>query len=551
MPPKVRIMGKIISSTQSPTIRELLSKGTFIVPLYQRPYSWGSQEITDLFSDLNEAVKSNMDQYFLGSMVFHERDNQKYNVVDGHQRIATITILLATLRDKFKERKLDDRGVGLISGLIIRNRINGVGEPVFESPLHTLEADYIEQLQKGVTPQSPRSRSRGRPRKNKAEIAHKHFKEKISKMSDDEIKKFTDFLLEKTVIIEIVVNKDEEPFTVFEVLNARGLDLSVADLVKNDLLRRTKKDKRERMNSIWTDIENNLKKENIDFSRFLRHYWLSKYAVVTKTALYHEITTYLKKQVDPFIFAKDIDEHSKIYTDLLYPTPKDKNILELIDLREMKLMQHLSLLLAAKKCDSKFFDKLISICATITLRYLVVGDRNPNELEGKYSEWAKKIRDKPNDTKVLDAIISEAKKMCLDDSTFEKNFEELGKNDDIGTNTARHILRKIEEHKKKSSELKVSYNDIDVEHIMPINPKKGSWPNWNKSQIQLLGNLTLIGTEYNRRAKNYSFDKKKKEYKKSKISITKKLTKTSTWEPKDIETRQKYFASLAPKLWSF
>jgi uncharacterized protein with ParB-like and HNH nuclease domain len=541
-------MGDIIRNVQQKSVKNLLSE-LYRIPDYQRPFSWDKQEFTDLWFDLTEAIKEETDQYFLGSMVFHEQKrSDRLEVVDGHQRLATIAIILATLRDEFQKRN-EKYSAEQISNYIVKKKIGGDENLILDIQQGDDQSSYLTNLLLNtISKYERKSSGKGRPPKNRPQIAHLFFKEQIQKKDTDWLKEFSDFLLDKVVIVSIIVSADEDPFTIFEVLNARGIELTVADLVKNKLLSKAGS-KRDEMWRIWSEIETIFKEYDIDFSRFLRHFWLSKYDVITKAALYNVVRDHIDNQKDPFPFVNDLLTESKNYRELLYPSSDDPNASELTDLRDMKLMQHLPLLLAAKKLPAKQFKQLVKLCSTITVRYLIVGERNPNQLERKYSEWAKIIRKKKSKSeRIISRITLEAKEMCPDDEEFEEGFKLLGQ-EELRTNVAWYILRKLEE--KTKGEIQIKRDVVELEHIMPRNPEPGSWPNYDDKLVTRLGNLTLIGDEFNKQASNYSFEKKKRYYKKSEIAITKNLSKIKYWTSEEIEKRQNNFAKVAPNIWNF
>ncbi len=235
------------------------------------------------------------------------------------------------------------------------------------------------------------------------------------------------------------------------------------------------------------------------------------------------------------------------------PDADDPNAEELKDLREMGILQHLPLLLAAKgeNLSDKHFSALVSVCENVTMRYLIVGDRNPNLLETKYSEWA--IRLRQEGAKAIASIYREAQELCPRDEEFKDGFKSLS---ELKTVTARYILRKINEYLSGTEMKVVGPQEVQVEHVLPQNPSdewKPLFPNDKEARqfAERLGNLTLLDGKRNKSIANRGFDVKRSRYAESQIKITRDLCAKTVWDADAIEERQNQFAELALKIWAF
>ncbi|MEM3402239.1 MAG: DUF262 domain-containing HNH endonuclease family protein [Candidatus Hadarchaeales archaeon] len=539
---------KILEEARVQRISDLL-RVQYRVPPFQRPYAWKEEQYTQFWDDIYSAFKGEEPEYFLGAMVFKDEGKSLRSIIDGQQRLWTITLTLIALRDVLKERNLEDKAKK-ISEYIEIEKLTGEKMIIFQPPEGRFETQYLQYLREGKGSEFTPIRRRGRPQKNILKELYQFMKDKFSRIENKELFAFADFLTEKVVCVAVVVGQGSDPFTIFEVLNTRGVELSVADLVKNKLLALAERSRKQRdMESIWAAIEKTLRENGIDISKFLRHFWLSNFGVVTQRKLYGEIVRYLETKKDPFQFARDLQKEADFYVELLYPAMEDPYGNDLIDFREMGISQHLPLMLSAKSKNIDL-ESVINLCDTIAVRYLIVGEGNPNLLERKYSEWAIELRKSKNVDKTLAQIKEEAKKMCPSDMEFQKNFELLT---ELSTPVAKHLLRKIEEYiagRTAAREKPVGRIEVEIEHVMPKKPSR-DWPNHDEKVVKMLGNLTLIGREYNRRVKNDGFQTKRNEFKKSAFEITKSLWNYKKWGKKEIQRRQIKFATFAPKIWNF
>lgn len=556
---RIRVEAKSISNLL------VADRYVFLVPHYQRAYSWTSDKVEQLWIDLLSAIKEKDKQYFLGSAVFRRGDGESLYIIDGQQRLATLTVILAVLRDYLEEFGQNKAAEALHSH-IIRTSLGEVVGPILM--LRDTDEEYLRdyirprRTDRIVQQSESKRRGPGRPKTVLIKAAHELSQDMVQKEIDAfsqhaekvrRLREIASFVLDKAIVIMTIVDSDTDAYIVFETLNDRGLDLSIADLVKTYLFSRGEKKKRlDQMQSFWDRTYASIAAEREDFPRFLRYYWLSKHERVTRRKLFAKIKDYLIKE-DPFKFAADLENEAGIYRSLLYPLSTDPNSADLTDLRLMGIHQHLPLLLAAKASgmSAEQFDRLVSVCTSLTVRYLIVGKQNPNRLEEKYSSWAIKLRSQKENA--VHTIRKEAGGLAPKNSEFIERMKEIG---GLEQAQARYILRKINEH-VAGKELLGSTTDVHVEHILPENPSEEWEPYMPKDKqeraalIKKLGNQTLLAGPLNKKASNQGFQQKKKQYQQSQIAITNVLAELAVWDADAIRKRQEYFADLAPEIWAF
>jgi uncharacterized protein with ParB-like and HNH nuclease domain len=211
----------------------------FEIPSYQRPYSWTTREARELLDDLVEAMQEGQDDYFLGSFVLVKQPNVKHaEVVDGQQRLTTLTLLLAAMRDL---SETDDVRSYLDEFITVgRDPIgkNSSGEPILrvrDKPGERLAFDRIVQ-KIGATAEE------GKKNVGEAESVRHYiqnaalYRTALSKMTDNERHDLIAFLREHCLVVVVEVPTAAAARRIFQVLNARGLDLQPTDILKARLL---------------------------------------------------------------------------------------------------------------------------------------------------------------------------------------------------------------------------------------------------------------------------------------------------------------------------
>jgi len=233
----------------------------FEIPSYQRPYSWTAREARELFDDVIEAMRDGQDDYFLGSFVLVKQPNQKHaEVVDGQQRITTLTILMAALRDLSE----DDEVKAYLDKFITVGRDpikkKASGTPILQvrdKPGERLAFERIVQrigatAQEGT--QNPGDAASTKHYIRNAALYH----DVLSKMTKEERYDLIDFLRDRCLVVVVEVPTATAARRIFQVLNARGLDLQPTDILKARLLDKINVDRREDYAKVWERHEEDI-----------------------------------------------------------------------------------------------------------------------------------------------------------------------------------------------------------------------------------------------------------------------------------------------------
>ena len=345
-------------------------------------------------------------------------------------------------------------------------------------------------------------------------------------------------------------------FKVFETLNARGVQLSSADLLKNylfSLVDNTSQypDRIATLEEKWSVLTKNIQAEKLP--DFIRYYWNSKNKTVRANDLFKAVRDNIKTDKDVFLLINEMIGYSDIYMALRDPNDDlwqgNKNITDNIQLlKDFGLKQQYSLLMATyKKLDIRTFERLLNDVVIIGFRYYVICNKNPNDIERVYNSVAIEISEKGLYQREM------LKSVYVDDNEFLPLFSHKSFTDNTRNNKIiKYILGKYERFKGGLRDVVSSSETDTIEHILPQNPG----PEWGDDNydydnlIYRLGNLCLLEKNYNRELENKSYNDKCDIYKLSAFETTKIIPDDyKEWNSNSINTRQQQMGNCAKSIW--
>jgi len=549
-----------ITNYNKNTVEEVISKKDtrYSVSYFQRDYSWRKDEWDKLWDDILDSLR-NKRKHFFGFMTFYKPQDSanEIQIIEGQQRLATVTILIAVIRDIFLKK--DDKKWEEIDKQLIKTKDIFSEERSFKLDLSDINKEFFQEyIQKEGKPKEKISRMK---REKKTKYSNRlirdcygYFYEKLK--NENLLLEILRQITREFIIVTTDVTNLRSAYILFQTLNDRGLDLTLSDLLKTHLLQKAGNDWKE-LKKDWDYILNIPGIENMNI--FLRHYWLSTRSVVKEAELFDKFSGGITNREESFKFIKELKKEAEIYSMLLDPKPSDfsgnKIIVELLrdELFVLSKKQVLPLLLAMfQRFSHKDFTLILRALINFIFRYLTIGEQENKELERLFSGISKNIRE--GKIKSAVSIITKLKKKYIKDGSFK----ELFKTKQIKNNkTAIYILTKIEQFLARQKEKFAA--DITLEHILPVNPdeeckkymiKNRSWDDKDE-WIYRIGNMTLLLDKSNKKAQNKSPKIKSKDIysKGTKLEISKDLKSITDWTSKEIEKRQERFAKSAVKIW--
>ena len=555
--------------TDKYTIGSLLGRyerRSVILPPFQRTYSWEKAHLNQFWDDLllfeqKFAKAPQTASYFLGPIVVIQQEDH-IELLDGQQRLATATIALAAMRDAARE--LDKPGSTKGADLardIQRELLEKDTDPVsYSLTLGQLDEPFFVKAIKTDPPAVPISKLRSH---KLIVTAYQIAADRITALLKGQLyedalrllKSLRDSLSKGMTLIGIVVKNEEDAYTIFETLNDRGLRLSVPDLVLNLLMRRAPDDtSRQLVRHQWDTMLQQMGRR--DVSRFLRHMWVSRYGDLKSEGLFSAIKRYIdESKLHSVDFAEQCADECDSYVALLdVNVPLTKEVLSDLDgiVKYLRIASAPPLLLSGYRCLSQQdFEKLTRSILTTYIRYVLVSNQNPLDLESAFYEAAREIRtlaaQSESSAKQLKAAKSRLKQLSVEDDAVEKATAELF----LERAEAVWLMVQIA-NSMQSKTKEVAMNKANLEHVFPQNAGT-AWPNKDKLEpyIWHIGNLSILGERLNRNAKNRGFvEKSTHYYSKSEIEMTKELLSFSQWDESTIIKRAAELGKKIVKLWS-
>lgn len=529
-------------SIQERTVSSLLKDNTnMVIPVYQRGYAWETQQLEELWSDLQEVNNDKQAYHFFGQIVMNSFENQLY-IIDGQQRVTTSIIFVALLRNKLIElsKEFDDSEAN-IRAKDIQEDLIGTNQ---EFHLKQSE-DLSEYFTKNILVRNAFD-SDEKPKKGAAKnvymaynLLNRKLNEKLEGFSNPNDKRDYIYSLYKSFtesffVITLVTPDEAAAFVIFETLNARGRDLNASDLLKNHILRTAKNDI-DAVKVGWDEMADSLGNDSNKMTKFIRAYWNSDKQFVTEKSLYKVIYKEIATSNDAFNLVDDLNELAPVYEAITNPKNAiyfenemiNSLLITLLDLGGKTFYPLILALVKNKYNEADILTTLHKIYSFI-VRNFTVGGLVANKYEKLFSNIAIKV----NNHKIT--TIQEVNAEITDNLLTDEKFMDDFKYTKIKTEKAsKHILKDI----FYADEI----DKIDLDKVKVIILNK------NIENENLIGNKLLVTkTEYSR-MKNHA--DVSLILKNSKFDYTRKMAESGMISEREVEELQRSKAYSAVQYW--
>lgn len=549
----------------------LLQSGFYKIPRFQRPYSWDKDNIEDFW---NDTVVESPKDYFIGSFVVFKTSNNAYGIVDGQQRLTTITIILCCVRDILLEeghRQLAEGVNNMIEKTDLRNERQYVLQTESSYPY------FQEYIQKFSDPEIQiELREEEQNIKDAYDLIYKKTKLSIKNIKTDKSLTDTQKTEKKQKLLESIRDKilglkfiyvelddEDDAYLVFETLNTRGKDLRPSDLIKNHFTKYIKtlnqnvditKDK-------WNILKGNIESSpgNISLDDFFHHVWLSKYDYTTQKNLFTKFKKVVTKSnsksvLDEFLF------DSKIYRYINEPTFRTwdnqhldiRRSLEAFNIfkASVQMPMVLSVLrdFETNKLSCRHTIEILQAIEHFHFIFTAItNQRTSGAIGSMYSKYSRELYRAKNGEKIL--VIKELKDKLIEKlpsyNEFKVAFSQV-----IYTNKStkdrklvRYILNKNHRYLSHLEGISINYSLMTIEHILSQNSTSARL--FDDETIGQIGNLLLANESLNQKLENKPFTEKKKIYLNSKLFLDHFIKENSEWNKKIIESRTDYYSDLS------
>jgi hypothetical protein len=557
-------------------IRTVLASGYYHVPRFQRPYSWTRENIQEFWDDV---VRDYAADYFIGSMVVYKAGNQRFGIVDGQQRLTTIVIFLAAIRNKLASLDFDDLAHG-IQGLIERKNIDNKQEFVLST--ETSYPFFQDHILKFGEPEVPIELMREEESLRAAyERINSLIEQTVAAIEGDsslaDAKKreairlkmigIRDALLALKVIF-VRLDDEDDAYIIFETLNTRGKDLALADLVKNHLTRHLKaksasvdqtKVKWERILEI---IEGSAKPLETD--TYIHHFWLSRHEYLPAKGLFKVLKRSVTK-ADAKQFLADLLSDASIYrsiheTEFAKWSKQESGIRVSLEALQLFRVQQqtpcvLSLVRAyrGKKIKMKHLEEALSAIEKFHLIFTAVtSQHSPGGISAMYASLGRRIfqcADTAAAVRIIKELRTKLRERMPQLQEVVALFPRILFTDEITKQRGlvRYILASF--GRAKSGVMPVDYDRMTIEHLVP--QSKVGKEGFTEEIVGQLGNLILVPADLNaEELRDRQFAEKKAILQTNNVDLPSDIADAGTWGVEEIQTRTNRMAEKAyTKTW--
>jgi len=587
------------------SLSHILKKSVYEVPKYQRNYAWEEPQLQDLWEDLEAIDPHKGPAHFTGTIVVEKRESltkyaktyTRYKIVDGQQRLATLTILLFCIYERLMRFSRKTVEIKKTARNIMNEYVKDEGTGVYMLKLNGSDDAFLKDVILRVTvaetvAKHPQTRSELRLRN-----AKNFFRKKLSEKSP----KYLTDLLNKTLnwlqFIRYEVGQEVEAGLLFEAMNDRGKPITQVDKIKNYLVYVAYKKQDEQLanfvNEAWGEIYRNLSEaedKGFEEDDLLRYHWIT-YSDAHET--YSDVHRQLKQLINlknegvlksAKNYVDSLKETSYVFREIISPSNKNnfKDWQKSVHINTIKehleslhrlrtIAVFLPLLIASRitfKSSPEVFAEIAKLCELYAMRIFKIANRRADI--GKYTLYslahevfnARTLDELPK-REIYDKVVSEFRSFIedyCDDKELERN---LSRSDlfpgwleeyEVKYLLYEYERKKRKEHKEPPPSWDEVEKDITIEHILPETPERSE--QWSKGKrkthrecVNRLGNLTLATREWNSTLGNKFFLKKKRQYKKSTLLVQRELTEYNEWWKNQIEKRTRKLIDFAINRW--
>lgn len=555
-------------NTRTTDYLELIGNSkVYRVPPYQRDYSWTREQWEDLWSDILEVREGREDRHYLGSLVVEATTDREFAVIDGQQRLATLSLIALAVIAKLETLATDgiDADANRERSKELRNRFVGEKDPasLVEHSRLSLNAtddgfyqDFLVQLREP-------HKARGLPASNRQLWeAFRYFQERLDETRDVKedgegiARILSETVARGLVFILITVNDELNAYTVFETLNARGIELTTTDLLKNYLFSKVRvKPDLLMLQRRWQFLVATVEPRR--FPDFLRYHLLCTHRSIRRRHMFKLVRSEIRNTHDVFALIDSIEPRGELFAALRdtaheYWTESAEARRSVVELALFGARQMTPLLFSAWEClPRREFFRCLKLVSTITFRYSVVGKLHGARLEPSYHRAAKAVAD--GVVSSAQEVFNVLKNIYVEDLQFRQSFETLAI-----TRSQKKLIRYVLARLESDASGRECDHESDpgtIEHILPQNPTE-EWDDAFAERQQLsavdrLGNLTLLEQAINRRIGNVDYGKKVVEYGRSRYALTREISELAPeeWTLPLLERRQVLMAKRATHLW--
>jgi hypothetical protein len=551
-----------LKAHEHPLSKIFSSDYQFTIPDYQRPYRWGVEQADQLLEDLNESFEREVaDPYFLGSLVLVDGANNGFDVIDGQQRLTTLTILFAVLRDLANATFADALGALILSpGSVLENL---PARPRLDLR-HQDRAFFASYVQTSGRIQAlvdlPDTKLVNEPQRAIRENARRLYTT-LATWPPAKREEFAKFVSTRTYLVVVSTPSLDSAYRIFSVMNARGLDLTPADIFKSQVVGLLPEGSPEA--ATWDEIADALgtdaftelfrdirtiataERARRELLREFPEQVLDKYVKGTPESAANFVNKIVKPYGDAFTSLASGVIHASPDWSATNAWLRRFGALDNTDWRPAALWA-----LERHRDDQEFLDAFFYRLERLAASMLVRGVYTTPRL-ARHLELLRQLKRGAG---------LEAPAFSLGRDERESTMRALdGKVYKLQARRARYLLLRLDEVLSNSSGVEYQHSVLSIEHVLPQNPAPDS--QWirdfsveeREAWVHRLANLVLLNKRKNSQAGAYDFEKKKLTYFQSRggvpFALTSQVNATNIWTPATLGMRQTHLLGILSKAW--
>ena len=545
------------------TFSELLSNGVkYTVPRFQRDYSWEQEQWEDLWADIEGLDQEGF--HYMGYIVLQRKNQIDFEVIDGQQRLVTLSLLvLATMQhiqrlidnnedaDNNQERLKEITGRYIGSKDIVSLRVSS------RLTLNRNNGRFYKDICSNLRPPQVRGIT---ATNNLLRRAFNFFCDKNAGNTGEEIGEFINRFSSRLIFTKIVVQDTLNAYKVFETLNARGVQLSTPDLLKNYIFSVVTQnddvpdETLDELDETWSGILTQL--GEYDFTDFVRYHHNSHRPLVSKKELFKSVSQLYSIPAQAHGYLSSLTEAVPVYASLSNPYDewwqqedgKYREAVHFLDgLKLFGIRQPYTILMAAflRNFSPDEFIKTLKYLYVLSIRYNVICSFSPSEQEKRYNNIAIKIADGEFQRASHIKNSPDYQALYPSDEAFKNAFEYYKMPSRRSSKKIRFLLAEIENNAGRN----VRYLDTTLEHVCPYNPEQEWYQYFGEGAHDVadrLGNMVLLEQDDLGQA---DFDTKKAHYLNTSFRLAKKVAEYDRWDLANLNRYQSWLADQAVRTW--
>jgi uncharacterized protein with ParB-like and HNH nuclease domain len=522
----------------------------YVIPLFQRPYSWESPQWAALWQDLAELCEEEPPRnHFIGSIVTMPSKSvpegvTKYILIDGQQRLTTLLLLLAVIRDK--ARKQPGNLADKIDDLLLKNRYQEGGD-VYKLLPTQVDRPAFCAVMDGTFP----------PKEAPVSQVYEFFERRLRLSPDISLEKLYNVIRNHLVLVSIVLDRDDNPYLIFESLNAKGRPLTQADLIRNFFFMRIDVKLQEKLyTDYWKPMQDRLGES---LTEYIRHFLMRDGKIVRQSDVYYTLKESVEDRSHDEIVAylQEVAMFSHYYARLLRPDEEKRaKVRERLDrLNRYEATTAYPFLLSVyhdyerKELSEADFATILEMLESFLIRRFICGVATSGLTKIFPALYAQARR---SPSLVEGVRFSLRDKSFPRDQQFREQFVTAKIYGGDRSAKAKLMLDRLELafcHKEA-----VDLESLTIEHVLPRTPTAWwrehlgeDWEAVHDEWLDTVGNLTLTG--YNSELSNSDFPTKKEQLQNSHVELNRYFTKVATWDEDAIAKRGEELAERALTIW--